>query len=199
MTGDIAGFKQFSVVRLLRAEFFFNQITGAQGRNKSLKYQHLSNSKHSCSGKHIGSNKSCHESTSNPESLDDSLTEYNSKNVKPQLTIIFHWVQITFSVLDFGGKGMISIPDDGPSILQGLHAGGMKHLYSTLLEMSGGEDLISLQKFTPIFLAWMGVDDALEVRVRAGMSDLFIVEHVQSVLCAHAHNCALGICCSLVS
>jgi hypothetical protein len=190
----IAGFKRFSVVRLLGSQFFKNQIEGFQTRSKL--HQIVNAISKQSSKDHSGAASAHHGETSQAlGSLNEALTEYTSQNVKPQLKILYGWAQSVFSALDLGGKGMISITEDGPTILQGLHAGGMKHLYHILLEMSAGNDFISLEKFTPIFFSWMGVDDAFEARVRVGMFSRAGLSPYTCALdgldCLSAANCSL--------
>jgi hypothetical protein len=103
------------------------------------------------------------------EVLNDDLTEYDSTNAQPQLRIIYSWMWSTFAALDLGSKGVINLSDDGASISKGLCDGGLKHLWTIMVELCGSADTITPEKFVSIFLAWMGIDEAFEARVRAGV------------------------------
>jgi hypothetical protein len=103
------------------------------------------------------------------ETLNEDLTEYSSETAKAELKIVYNWMWSTLIALDLGAKGIISIAEDGPIISKGLSNGGLKHLWTMLLELCGTDDSVTPGKFIPVFWSWMGIDEAFEARVRAGM------------------------------
>lgn len=172
--GVFAGFKQLSLLRLLCQDFFYSQVGAKVGAGRQRRVS-VAGSALAAPRESVGLEDLLQiaRSSSGRESPPFERKGGADEPVAPsalvrQLAKMYGWAAEAFAALDLDKSNTIHLHQHAPIISRALCEGGLRHLWTILEETSGADDALTHTKFLFVFFAWMGIDDALEARLRSG-------------------------------